>query len=99
MIHTLDIKAADYIPDLGDGFEEGSEGSENAQGLHRFGRTNPHAFCREQKYFPPSARNDTGGRIAGSAYRTVQTKVRQTGRDYDRSTGTYDRNGRPYPSV
>ena len=31
MIHTLDIKAADYIPDLGDGFEEGSEGSENAQ--------------------------------------------------------------------
>lgn len=26
MIHTLDIKAADYIPELGDGFEEGSEG-------------------------------------------------------------------------
>ena len=33
MIHTLDTKAADYIPELGDGFEEGSEGSENAQGL------------------------------------------------------------------
>lgn len=25
MIHTLDTKAADYIPELGDGFEEGSE--------------------------------------------------------------------------
>ena len=33
MIHTLNTKAADYIPELGDGFEEGSEGSENAQGL------------------------------------------------------------------
>lgn len=33
MIYTLDTKAADYIPELGDGFEEGSEGSENAQGL------------------------------------------------------------------
>lgn len=33
MIHTLDTKAVDYIPELGDGFEEGSEGSENAQGL------------------------------------------------------------------
>ena len=33
MIHMLDTKAADYIPELGDGFEEGSEGSENAQGL------------------------------------------------------------------
>lgn len=30
MIYTLDTKAADYIPELGDGFEEGSE---NAQGL------------------------------------------------------------------
>lgn len=28
MIYTLDTKAADYIPELGDGFEEGSEGSE-----------------------------------------------------------------------
>lgn len=25
MIHTLDTKAADYIPELGDGFGEGSE--------------------------------------------------------------------------
>ena len=33
MILTLVTKAADYIPELGDGFEEGSEGSENAQGL------------------------------------------------------------------
>ena len=33
MIYTLDTKAADYIPELGAGFEEGSEGSENAQGL------------------------------------------------------------------
>ncbi len=37
--------------------------------------------------------------LLAPTYRTVQTKVRQTGRDYDRSTGTYDRNGRPYPSV
>lgn len=27
MIHTLDTRAADYIPELGDGFEESSEGS------------------------------------------------------------------------
>ena len=25
MIYTLDTKAADYIPELGDGFEEGSD--------------------------------------------------------------------------
>lgn len=33
MIHTLDTKAADYIPELGDGFEEGSEGSEKRTGI------------------------------------------------------------------
>ena len=40
MIHTLDTKAADYIPELGDGFEEGSEG-----------RTKQHRDCRQADYY------------------------------------------------